>query len=127
MKNILASLSLLFLVACGSADQPSIKSTDYDSLIFKTQGYYNAAVLLEIAYDKLPACGKPTSPPICSDLVIKKKIRKIDEAAWAAITEAKVAVDTPGFGENKLATIVASATALTRAFSDMTETLPKEQ
>lgn len=123
MKKFLVSLGVLALVACSNA---SVTPNELpDKVVYRTQGYYNAAVVLETAYDKLPAC--PTSKPICSDTAIKKKIRKIDEMAYVAIKEAQLAVRTPGFGEEKVATFVTSATALTKAFTDITETLPKKE
>lgn len=128
MKNLIFALPLLFLMACSQEPLLTAENSEVpDRVIYRTQGYYNAAVAAEIAYGKLPRCGKPTSPVLCSDLSIMKKVRKIDDAAWAAIKEAQVAVRTEGFGEGKVATFVTSATALTKAFTDITNTLPKKE
>lgn len=124
MKNLLLGLPLLLLMACSSVTPPSKDSDTPDLIVYRTQGYYNAAVALETAYDKLPTC--PVAKPICSDPAIKKKIRKIDDAAYASIKEAQVAVRTPGFSGDKVTTFVASAKALTGAFTDIVNTLPKE-
>lgn len=122
MKKIVLLLPFV-LIAC-TAPIPTAESELPDRVVYRTQGYYNAAVALENAYGNLPRCGKPASPVICSDLAIMKKIRKVDDIAYAAITEARGAVRTPGFAQSKITTFVTSATALTKAFSDIAETLP---
>lgn len=125
MKNILLILPIILLTACGQT-QPLIKNPEQvDKIVFQAQSYYNVAVLAETAYDELPLC--PDAKPLCSDPAIKKKVRKIDDAAYAAIKEAQVAARTPGFGEGKLTTFVTTATALTKAFTDITATLPKKE
>lgn len=126
MKNILIALPLLFLMACSSSSTLPVKDSDTsDKIVYRTQGYYNASVALETAYDKLPAC--PIAKPICADSSIKKKIRKIDDAAHTAIKEAQVAVRTPGFSGDKMTTFITAATALTKAFTDITATLPQKE
>lgn len=119
--------TLLLITAVGCSQIPSEYKDYPDLAVYRTQGYYNAAVAAETAYAKLPACGKPESPMICSDLAIKKKLRKIDDAAWIAIKEAQVAVRTPGFGEGKVTTFLTSAVSLTKAFTEITNTLPKKE
>lgn len=126
MKQALSALFLFALVACSGQTVPPADAELPDRIVYRTQGYYNAAVAAETAYAKLPACGAPTSPPLCSDSSVKKKVRKIDEMAYAAIKEAQVAVRTPSFGEGKVTTFITSATSLTKAFTDITATLPKE-
>lgn len=121
MKHILSALCLIALVGC-SNDTVAPNETP-DKVVYRTQGYYNAAVVAETAYDKLPVC-VPTTKPICSDVAIKNKIRKIDEAAYSAIKEAQTAVRKEGFGTDKVTTFVTSATALTKAFTDIAATLP---
>lgn len=123
--NKLLLLLPVILLACTSTPAPATPLSP-DKIVYQAQGYYNVAVVLETAYDNLPACGRPTSPAVCADTAIKKKVRAIDEVAWAAISEAQAAVRTPGFGQDKIATFLTSATALTKAFSDIAETLPKK-
>lgn len=129
MKNIfLATCLALMLTACVSSAIPAIGKVDNktaQTTIFQAQSYYNAAVVVETAYDKLPAC--PTAKPLCSDADLKKKVRSVDDAAWLAITQAQKAVRTPGFGDDKLTTYLTSASALVKAFTDITATLPANQ
>lgn len=130
MRKILFLLPL-FLIACTPEPKKTPESVFLaetpDRIVYQTQGYYNAALVLENAYGNLPRCGKPTSPVLCSDLSIMKKIRKVDDAAYAAIKEAQIAVRTPGFNESKVTTFVTSATALTKAFSEIAATLPRKE
>lgn len=124
MKNILLLIPILLLTACNS--KPLMDNPEQaDKIIYQTQSYYNVAVAVETAYDKLPVCGE-SAIKICADAAIKKKVRKIDDAAYAAIREAQTAVRTPGFGEGKLTTVITTAKALTKAFTDITATLPKK-
>lgn len=123
MKRIFASICLFAIAGCSQI--PAEYKDLPDKVVYRTQGYYNAGVVAETAYDKLPLC--PTQSPICSDTAIKKKLRKIDEAAYIAIKEAQVAVRTPSFAEGKVTTFVTSAEALTKAFTDIAATLPKEK
>lgn len=123
MKSMFVSLFLIAIVGCSQI--PTQYKDLPDKVVYRTQGYYNAAVVAETAYDKLPLC--PTNSPICSDASIKKKLRKIDDAAYIAIKEAQAAVRTPDFAESKVITFVTSAEALTKAFTDITATVPHKE
>ncbi len=116
MKNILALLLLLFVAAC-STPQDSAQT------VYFLQGNYAIALRAEIAYDKLPRCGQASSPKVCSDIAIVKRLRTADDVAWDAIQQVQVAVRTPGFGEDKLTTAIASATAAATSFVNITQTL----
>jgi hypothetical protein len=139
MKNIFlvaCAATALMLSACGTAENKAtivtadgkvVESinTKAQQTIFQAQGYYNAAVVAETAYGKLPRC--PQAKPICSDVAVMKKVRLIDEAAWIAIKEAQKAARTPGFGDEKLTTYLTSAQSLVKAFRDITATLPAKK
>lgn len=140
MKNIfLIACAALMLSACGAsepsktsaASTPAVatesvsKNISIQQSIFQAQSYYNAAVVVETAYAKLPRC--PVAKPVCSDIAVLKKVRAIDEAAWVAIKEAQKAARTPGFGDEKLTTYLTSAQSLVRAFRDITATLPAKK
>lgn len=115
MKKLIVLLPML-LMACVRPDSPA-------QAIFLAEGDYAAAVQAEVAYGNLPRCGKPDSPKVCSDVNIMKKLRKADDVAWAALTEAEIAVRTKGFGDSKITTTVATAVAFTKAFISITDTL----
>lgn len=116
MKRFLVSLSVLLTVACATPETPA-------QAVYLAQSNYAAALKVEVAYSKLPRCGMSDSPMLCSDPAIVKKVKTASDIAWTSIKEAQVAVRTPGFAESKVTTVVASATALTNAFVEITNTL----
>ncbi len=115
MKKLLILLPLAIL-ACTKPESPA-------QSVYLVESDYAASLRVELAYSNLPRCGKPTSPKLCSQVSVIKKVQLADNLAWNAIKEAQVAVRTPGYGDNKVTTVVASATALTRAFVSITNTL----
>jgi uncharacterized membrane protein len=118
MKSIFKLLPLLLAVACGSPASPA-------QYVYQIESDYAVALRAELAYEALPRCGKPSSPPVCSDLAVAKKVRTVSDAAWIAIQNAQEAVRTPGFEDSKLTSAVASAKALTKTFYDLATTLKK--
>lgn len=115
-KRLFGFLAILALTACTTPKTPS-------QAVYLAEGDFAAAVRIELAYDSLPRCTTPKATKICSDITIMRKVRKADDVAWAALQAAQAAVQTPGFGDNNIATAVASATALTTAFINITDTL----
>lgn len=116
MKKLLIAVCLTSLMGCTTPDTPA-------QSVYLAEADYTAALRIEIAYSELPRCGKPTSPKLCSDVAIIKKVQKADDVAWIAIREAQTAVRTKGFGESKVTTATASAVALTKAFISITNGL----
>lgn len=119
MKNLFACAITLVLLACTAPETPA-------QTVYLVQSQYAAALKVEVAYSKLPRCGQPASPKLCSDAAIVSKVKKISDSTWSAIKEAQEAVRTPGFGEDKITTIVTSARSLTDAFVEVTKTLGVE-
>ncbi len=115
MKKIFILIPIL-IMGCAKPETPA-------QSIYLVESDYAAALRVELAYSGLPRCGKPNSPILCSDVNIIKKVQKSDDIAWFAIQDAQSAVRTQGYGNSATVTIVASATALTKAFSDITATL----
>lgn len=99
------SLLLLGISACTTPKSPAQD-------VYLAESAYVVALKQELKY-----CGKSTKPKICP------QIRIADDMAWEAIKKAQVAVRDPNFGENKVKTAVASATALTNAFIAIAELL----
>lgn len=116
MRVFLSSLCLMALMSC-TTPQTAAQS------VYLIQSDYAAALKVELAYSKLPRCGKPTSPRVCSDFAVIKKAQKADDLSWIAIQKAQTAVRTPGFGANKTVTYVESARAITNSFVDITNAL----
>lgn len=91
--------------------------------VYQLQGDYAAALSVENNYDRLPTCGGLTKPIVCKKLTVAKMVRQIDDTAWAAISEAQKAVRTPGYGEDKIVTAVATASSAVAAFTNIVQTL----
>ncbi len=117
MKSLLL-LPLLLIIACAKVAVPETPA----QIVYTAEANYAAALRLELAYSKLPRC---PAAKVCSDPKVIKKVQQADNVAWDAILNAQRAVRTPGFGDAKLATVAASAVALTQSFVDITATLEK--
>lgn len=115
MKKLLILLPII-LMSCTKPDTPQ-------QAVFAAENSYAIALRAELAYSNLPRCGKPTSPIVCSDVSVIKKLQKSDDIAWIALKDAETAVRTPGYGDSKVTTTVASATALVKAFASITDKL----
>lgn len=115
MKKLILLLPIL-LMACAKPDTPAQD-------IYLVESDYAVALRLEVAYDGLPRCGLKTSPKLCSSLPVMQKVRQIDNVAWDAIRNAETAVRTKGFSDSNVATAVASAKALVKTYTDITQTL----
>jgi hypothetical protein len=116
MKKLLFSIVMLALAACAVPESPA-------QTVYLVQADYAAALKVELAYSNLPRCHAPGSGPICSDVNVIQKLQHADDLAWIAIKQAQGAVRTPGYGDGKVITALASAKALTRAFVDITAKL----
>lgn len=116
LKSYLLCMVALALVACTAPKSPA-------QAVFQLKGDYAAALSIETAYDKLPTCGTDFSGYVCKDLKLAKTVRQIDDSAYAALGAAESAVRTPGFGEERVTTAVATATNAIAAFVSITSTL----
>lgn len=115
MKKLLFIIPL-FLIGCTSPDTPA-------QTIYLLESNYSAALQIEITYDDLPRCGPPANPPLCSTMNTIKKVRIADDIAYSALKNAEIAVRAHGFSVNNTTAALASATAMTQAFTDITATL----
>ncbi len=115
MKKLFLFLPIL-LMACTTPDSPA-------QAVYAAEGSYAAALRLELAYSNLPRCFASNSPKICSEVSVIKKVQTADNVAWSAIKNAQTAVRTPGYGDSKITTAVASAVALTNSFVEITNQL----
>lgn len=115
MRKLLLLLPML-MMACTTPETPA-------QTVYLAQSNYATALRIELAYGNLPRCGKAWSPKVCSDVKILKKVQTADNIAWSALKQAQHAVRTPGYGDSKVTTTVASAKALTNAFVEITAEL----
>lgn len=63
MRVLISLLLALSLTACASILAPPAR------VIYDTKQSFDAALIIMDGYAKLPRCGQPTSPPLCSDQV----------------------------------------------------------
>jgi hypothetical protein len=59
--------------------------------IYQAAGAYDAALKTTTAYARLPRCGQPTSPPVCSDQAL---VTQASTAAQLALPAVNAAIDT---------------------------------
>lgn len=116
MKRLIALAALLYLAACTTPESPA-------QAVYLAESDYAAALRIELAYSELPRCGKPSSPTLCSEVSVIRKVQKADDLAWIAIQEAQGAVRTKGFSESRIKAAAASAVGLTKAFVRITNEL----
>ncbi len=120
MKKLLIALPI-FLMACTAPASPQ-------QAVYEAENAYVIALRLELVYDHLPRCGAPSAantsnPLLCSTTATIQKVRKADNLAWDAIQNAETAVRTPGFSDSGVIAAVASATAITKEFTNIVATL----
>lgn len=120
MKRIAVLLLSLALTAC--ATTPDTSTTTPAQAVFQVKSSLNAALTVAVAYRNLPACGAPTSPPLCSKPETVEKVRQAANSAAAALTAAENTVRSPGAGVNPQTAVVAAQQALL-ALTAITSTL----
>jgi hypothetical protein len=59
--------------------------------IYQAAGTYDAALKTATAYARLPRCGQPASPPVCSDQTL---VSQASDAASTALPAVNAAIDT---------------------------------
>lgn len=116
MKVLIAILAFA-VAACTTTPTTPAQS------VYAATGTYVAALDLAVKYKQLPSCGSPTATPLCSDGAVVAKVQKADDVAYAALSQAQVAVRTTGFGTDRVSTAITAANAAIAAFSSITATL----
>lgn len=108
MKYTLFALLGFVLVACQqTGPSPS-------SAVYAAKNGYEAALVVAVTYNKLPRCGTPTSPPLCSDQAAVNAIRKASDATATAIDAAEKTVRDPAINADiKSAATLSATNALT--------------
>lgn len=113
MKIVIALLAALVLTGCGEK-APATPSPQ--NAVFAAKNTYQAALIVAVRYNELPRCGRPTSPPVCSDQSAVDVIRKANNSASSALDVAEDVVRNPAFAD---ATKADSADAAVKAVSAM--------
>ena len=90
MIRALAISLLAFCLAACQQQGPSSASS-----VYAAKNAYEAALIVAVNYNKLPRCGMPTSPPLCSDQAAVEAIRKANVAARTTLDAAEKTVRDP--------------------------------
>lgn len=107
------ALALIILVsACATPKTPA-------QTVYAIHGSYAAALATAVAYKKLPPCGQPASPVLCSDREIVVVVQKADDLAFSALTAAQNIVRTPGIDESRTTLAIAAAENGVKAFVEI--------
>jgi len=111
-----AVIATAALTGCGSAPTTPAQS------IYQVEADYNAAAQAVIAYKGLPACGAPTSPPLCSKPEIVAQLKQADTVAYNALVAAENVARSPTAGANA-ATATLAAQQAVQALTSITSQL----
>lgn len=85
MKSILALLAAFAIAGCAAKEATPSPA----SAVFAAKNAYEAALIVAVRYNELPRCGRPASPPICSDTEAVAVIRKANTSARSALDVAE--------------------------------------
>lgn len=124
-RLVLAAVFALVLGACAPAANLATAPVDMAALsksAFAARSAYAATLIVATQYVRLPRCGQPASPPICSDPPIVATMRKAELAADAATLAGEDAVRTLGATPALAQLAVTGATNSVQAFKAIAET-----
>ena len=98
MRKILALAALALLTGCSTIQTATstVDMTDPSKAAYSAKVTYDAALVLATQYANLPRCGRPTSPPLCSDRAVLDTMLKLSDAANKATQGAEDAVRSLG-------------------------------
>lgn len=123
MRRILTIAATALFLALGACQTTGgSQPTDPASVVFSAKTSYAAALSVAVRYANLPRCGKPTSPPICSDPSVVLQLRKADEVASVALDQAEAMVRTPNVNPGLAATAVQSAVGAVKVLQQVVVT-----
>lgn len=120
MKRLIL-LAVLLLAACSGQQKPSAANQ-----VFAAWNAYEAALIVAVRYNELPRCGRPSSPPLCSDAAIVAQVRTANGAARAALDAAEKTVRDPTLRDDvKLAAVEGATNAIAALQAILTLYVPK--
>lgn len=118
MLKTVAMLALVALGACSTIQKANdpVDMTTPAQAAYALKSAYGAALAVAIEYARLPRCGQPASPPLCSDAAVLGTMRRLSEAADAATQGAEDAVRTLGKDPALVRAAIVSAQAAVSTF-----------
>jgi len=118
MRRIIAALALVALTGFGCSTTPQTPQ----QAVYAIQGTYAGALTIAVAYKRLPPCGQPASPTLCSNSDIVGRLQKADDIAYPTLIGAQTVVRSAETGSNVQTAILAAQQAVA-AFAAITNTL----
>ena len=122
LKLFLIAATLAISACAGGLDGPTTGPKTPAQAVFIAKTGYSSALTAALAYKRLPVCATPARQP-CSDPVVVSQLQKADDVAAGALDAAEVAVRTPGFGGDIVASAIAAANAALAALVSITTSL----
>jgi hypothetical protein len=111
MKSIVTAIAAALSLALALGGCAATSSTPSSaSQVYAAKNAYEAALVVAVQYNNLPRCGKPTSPPICSEQSGIDAIRKANTAARTALDAAEKTVRDPAASASATAAASLAAT-----------------
>ena len=120
MRNIVTVIATALFLALGGCSGGLPPSAQND--VFAAKTAYGAALTLAVAYNGLPRCGTPTSPPLCSDQAVVLQLRKADQVASLALDQAEAVVRNPLSSASLIAAAVQSASGAVKTLQMIEQT-----
>jgi hypothetical protein len=126
MKRLVIGFLFLALAGCGalqSAQSPIGINTvaDARNILYATESAYTITLRTADEYVKLPACGRPASPPICSSTAVVRQMAKAKAAAKQAIDSAEEVVLNAKEADSVLKSAIRAATAAQDSFKSIVD------
>lgn len=134
MNNLMIACLFFILTGFGCSTTPKTP----DQVVYAAEGAHRAALVVAVAYKRLPQCNG-TNEPVCSKPEVLEVVRHADNAAAAAILAARKAVCTAetneagkrvcksAFSEDIVQNAIAAMQTAVNAFRGVVATLPKKE
>lgn len=116
-----AAIAFSLLAACSTLGLPQPKSPA--QTLFELETTYNASLTVFLDYKALPDCDVPMHPILCSNSQVIRSVQMKIDVTSPVLDEAERAVRTPGFGTDRVTTLIAGATSAVAALSRITTNL----
>lgn len=116
MKTIVSALMLGLMLALGACAPSAPGGGSPATVVLQAQLAYAIPLTAAVEYNNLPRCGRPTSPPLCSDQNAVEEMRKANVAARATLDAAERTVRDPAATADVKAMIATGAVNSVDAF-----------
>lgn len=121
MRKIMITVALLLVAACAQNNQGSLPSPA--NTVYALKNTLASAEIVAVQYNSLARCGRPTSPPLCSDAGVISIVRQSNDDARIALDAAEKTVRDPNVSKSAADAAVVSAQNAVGAFQAITSKL----